>query len=75
VIFIGARDGELARIIEDHRCGLVVEPGDVEGLKHAIAQVADDPEMGRRGRELYLERFAPSHAFAAWERVLEEASS
>lgn len=75
VIFIGARDGELARIIEEHRCGVVVEPGDVEGLKAAIGTVAGDPDMGRRGRELYLERFAPSHAFAAWERVLEAAAS
>src|SRR5204863_141914 len=28
VIFIGARDGELARIIEEHRCGIVVETAD-----------------------------------------------
>lgn len=75
VVFIGARGGEVARIIEDHRCGVVVEPGDVEGLKRAIARVAEDPDMGRRGRELYLARFAPSHAFAAWESVLEEAAS
>lgn len=75
VIFIGARDGEVARIIREHRCGVVVEPGDVEGLKRAIREVAGDPEMGRRGRELYLARFAPSHAFDAWERVLENAGS
>ncbi len=74
VIFIGARDGELAGIIEKNRCGVVVEPGDVEGLKQAIAAVATDPDMGRRGRDLYLERFAPLHAFAAWERVLERAA-
>jgi len=79
VIFIGARDGELARIIGTHRCGVVVEPGDVDGLSRAIAALAADPgeaaEMGRRGRALYLARFAPQHAFAAWERVLEEAAS
>jgi len=73
VIFIGAKDGELARIIEEHRIGLVVEEGDAEGLARAIRGV--DPEMGRRGRELYLARFAPEHAFAAWERVLQEAST
>jgi glycosyltransferase involved in cell wall biosynthesis len=77
-IFIGARDGELARIIEEHRCGVVVQPGDVEALTRAIAMLASDPaaaaEMGRRGRELYLARFEPQHAFAAWERVLEEAA-
>jgi len=70
VIFIGARDGELARIIEEHRCGLVVE--NAEELAEAIRRL--DPEeaeaMGRRGQELYLARFAPEHAFAAWERVL-----
>jgi colanic acid biosynthesis glycosyl transferase WcaI len=76
VIFIGARDGELARIIDAHRCGMVVQPGDVEGLTRAIASLASDPaaaaEMGRRGRELYLARFAPQHAFAAWEKVLQD---
>jgi len=79
VIFVGARDGELARIIERHGCGIVVEMGDVDGLTNAIASLANDREaaaaMGRRGRELYLVQFAPQHAFAAWERVLGEAAS
>jgi len=74
VIFIGARDGELARIIEEHGCGLVVQAGDAEGLARAIERLAADREeaeaMGRRGRELYLSRFAPQRAFAEWERVL-----
>jgi len=75
VIFIGAKDGELARIIEAHRCGIVVEQGDVDGLARAIGVVRDEGEaMGRRGRELYLAQFAPEHAFAAWERILEEAT-
>jgi glycosyltransferase involved in cell wall biosynthesis len=74
VIFIGARDGELARIIDEHGCGLVVEAGDAGGLARAIERLAADREeaeaMGRRGRELYLSRFAPQRAFAEWERVL-----
>lgn len=79
VILVGARDGELARIIHAHRCGIVVEMGDVDGLTNAIRTLANDrteaAAMGHRGRELYLARFAPHHAFAAWERVLEEASA
>jgi colanic acid biosynthesis glycosyl transferase WcaI len=75
VLFIGARDGELARIIDAHRCGFVVTPGDAEGLARAIRMLANDrdaaADMGRRGRALYLARFAPEHAFATWERVLE----
>ena len=72
VIFLGARDGELARIIEESRCGLVAETADQ--LTDAIRELKENPEeaeaMGSRGRALYLARFAPEHAFAAWERVL-----
>ena len=79
VIFIGARDGELARVIETCHCGLVVDAGDTEGLVRAIETLSGDRDaaraMGERGRELYLHRFAPKHAFAAWERVLEEAGA
>lgn len=79
VVFVGARDGELARIIDEHHCGIVVEIGDVDGLTDAIRTLANDraeaAAIGHRGRELYLTRFAPHHAFAAWERVLEEAAS
>lgn len=76
VIFIGARDGELARLIEQNACGIVVETGDVEGLVRAIESLAanrsEAAAMGARGRELYQQRFAPRHAFAAWTRLLEE---
>ena len=79
VIFVGAHDGELARLIEAYRCGVVVEPGDVEGLVRAIETLAHEREqtaqMGLRGRELYLHRFAPHHAFAAWERLLGELAA
>jgi colanic acid biosynthesis glycosyl transferase WcaI len=74
VIFIGAGDGELARLIRGYDCGIVIEPGDAEGLASAIRRLAQHREeakaMGQRGRALYLARFAPEHAFAAWERVL-----
>jgi colanic acid biosynthesis glycosyl transferase WcaI len=79
VLFIGAQDGELARFIQAYSCGFVIEPGDVEGLVRAIETLAGDREsavqMGLRGRELYLQRFVPGHAFAAWERLLGEIAA
>jgi len=75
VLFIGAHDGEIASIIDSYRCGVVVAPGDVEGLTRAIRTMAADPAgtaaMGARGLEAYRERFAPERAFEAWERVLD----
>ena len=79
VLFIGAPDGELARLIDEHRCGVVVQPGDVGGLAAAIRKLAhnraDTREMGRRGRALYDSQFAAPIALAEWERILEEAAS
>jgi glycosyltransferase involved in cell wall biosynthesis len=74
VLFIGARDGEIARLVREHECGFAVESGDADALARAIRELAADREMGRamgrRGRALYEARFAPPIAFAAWEDVL-----
>lgn len=74
VIFIGADDGELARLIRAHDLGYVVAPGDDAALAHAVEELAADPAraaaMGARGRALYDERFAPAIALAEWERIL-----
>ncbi|HEX9984122.1 MAG TPA: glycosyltransferase family 4 protein [Thermoanaerobaculia bacterium] len=79
VIFIGAADGELARLVDEHRCGVVVAPGDAEALASAIRSLAADraatAEMGRRGRDAYDARFSAPRALAAWERTLEEVAS
>lgn len=79
VIFIGAMDGELARLIFESRCGFVVEPGDAAGLANVLRRLDDDRDLTRRmglaGRALYEQRFAPHLAFAAWEKILDEAAS
>jgi len=79
VIYIGSREGDLARLTLDHDLGIVVAPGDSEGLVRAISGLADDPArvaaMGARGRALYEQRFAAPLAFAEWERLLSEAAA
>ncbi|HEX7153864.1 MAG TPA: glycosyltransferase family 4 protein [Thermoanaerobaculia bacterium] len=79
VLFIGAADGELARLIGEHRCGAVVAPGDAEALARTIHALAADraatEEMGRRGRAAYDAEFSATRALAAWERILDEAAS
>src|SRR5258706_6706337 len=79
VLFIGARDGELARIIQAHDCGFIIEPGHGEELAQRIRELAGDRNQARtiglRGRRLYEERFAPHIAFASWKRVLPERAA
>jgi glycosyltransferase involved in cell wall biosynthesis len=77
-IFIGAADGEIGNMLTKNDCGMVVRPGDAQGLADAIRALAADREraaaMGLRGRALYERAYAPSIAFAHWERILEDAT-
>ncbi|MDH7499051.1 MAG: glycosyltransferase family 4 protein [candidate division NC10 bacterium] len=49
-------------IVEGARCGLLVEPHDVEGLAKSMAYLLDHPfeakEMGKRGRRAVMERYS-----------------
>ncbi|KGJ66766.1 glycosyltransferase family 4 protein [Bradyrhizobium diazoefficiens] len=54
--------GALPDLIEHERTGLIVEPGDVEGLASALGRLIDDPELrqrlGENGRTLHRTRLA-----------------
>jgi glycosyltransferase involved in cell wall biosynthesis len=58
--------------------GIPVAPGDPKRLGEAIRSLVRDPEkradLGRRGRELVLERYAWDKAFARYEALLLEAA-
>ena len=48
-------------MIEDNRCGICVDPLNVEEIRHQISKLLDDTglarEMGRNGRELVVNRY------------------
>lgn len=73
-IFVGAADGEIARLLARHGCGVTVEPGDGESLAAQISALADDPDaaarQGRAARKLFDEYFDKPIAAAAWRRTL-----
>lgn len=76
VAVMGAR-AEVARVVSEASCGVVVEPGDVDALTAAIRSMADDDrlreEQGRRGREVFLERFARRYAAPRYAATLHAA--
>jgi glycosyltransferase involved in cell wall biosynthesis len=73
-IAVVAPDGELARIVTEGGCGVVVSPGDGEGLAQAILSLMRDDEgraaMGERARRLAEGPYARSAALDRWERTL-----
>ncbi len=58
---IGARACAMPEIIDEGRTGLLSRPADAADLAERLCEIADDPqraaEMGRAGRERFLERF------------------
>ncbi len=65
-------------LVEDGVNGLLVQPGDDDGLRRAVARVLDDPELGCRFVEQGRRRapsFAREATFSRVEALLNEARS
>lgn len=76
VLFIGAPNGEISRLIQTDRFGLCVAPSDAEALANAIELLCDHPaetlRMGDAGRRLFERRFDGAKALAEWSALLDE---
>jgi colanic acid biosynthesis glycosyl transferase WcaI len=79
VVFIGDADGELARIIREHRVGVAVASGDAAGLRQALERLRDDPDerlqMGLRARALFEQRYTLHAALDRWQELLGEVTT
>ena len=64
------RESEVAYVVEEERCGLVVDPGDADGVRTAILDLAADPErvqeMGERAFEAYCTKYRQEQAIRAF---------
>ena len=76
VIFVGDPDGEIARAIAAHDCGVTVAGGDAAGLAAAIKDLRASPErlrdMGKRARAAFEREWDEPIALARWREVIAE---
>jgi len=74
VIFVGDLDGEIARAIAAHDCGVTVAAGDAEGLAAAIKDLRASPDklraMGARARAAFEREWDKPIALARWREVI-----
>lgn len=65
--------GELANLINEHKVGLVVDPGDFEGLTQMILNLRKDnalrKEMGKNARKLVVEHFSQKEVGRKLEKI------
>lgn len=74
VAFVGDVDGEIARLIEQGKCGFSVPQGRGDLLAAGITRLAGDPSIGlaqgQRARALLDSRFSRSAAHCRWDTLL-----
>lgn len=75
IVVIGAKDGELARLVREHDCGIAVETGDVDTLHASLLRLGAAPElaaaMGMRARNMLEAGFTRARALARWDELLD----
>jgi colanic acid biosynthesis glycosyl transferase WcaI len=76
IIAVAACDGEVARLVRQHDCGIVVEPGEGALLAHMLRRLRADPgrlaEMGHHARAMLDAHFTRRRAFERWRSLFEE---
>jgi colanic acid biosynthesis glycosyl transferase WcaI len=75
IIAITAKDGEIAQLVEQYGCGIVIAPREAkvlaDALIHFSGNAARVAEMGQRARAMLEAHFSRRQAFARWRAVLE----
>jgi glycosyltransferase involved in cell wall biosynthesis len=69
-LFVGDPQGDLARMLRDHDCGIPVAVGDSDRLAAELRALADSlgrlASMGANARQLGLARYTSEHAVTDW---------
>lgn len=73
---VGTRIGGVSEVVDDGVNGLLVEPGDVDGLTNALLMLLRDPalraRMGQAGRARAEQRFDQRRQVPEAERIYAE---
>jgi hypothetical protein len=71
---IGENEGEIGRLVREHRCGTTITPGDAARLADNLRHWSEDPlvitEMGAKARQMLDARFTRHHALDQWSRLI-----
>jgi colanic acid biosynthesis glycosyl transferase WcaI len=77
MIAICAKDGEIARMVEQNQCGVVIEPGNPAQLVDWILRLSKDAKlraaMGQNARMMLEAQFSRRQALTRWQTFLEHA--
>jgi colanic acid biosynthesis glycosyl transferase WcaI len=75
LIAICAKDGEISKLVEQYKCGFVVEPRNADALVDSILQLSNDTElrtrMGQQARAMLEANFTRQQALQRWRSLVQ----
>jgi colanic acid biosynthesis glycosyl transferase WcaI len=78
IVAIGDTEGEIARLVRRHRCGVAIAPGNAEQLAGMLQRWSQDPrtvlEMGACARQMLDAQFTRRQALARWSGLLDRVN-
>lgn len=79
IVMIGNGEGEVGRLVREHRCGITIAPGDAGRLADTLRRWSEHPrgiaEMGAHARQMLDARFTRRRALDHWRRLIEQLCS
>jgi glycosyltransferase involved in cell wall biosynthesis len=79
ILFIGSVDGELARLVREYDCGIVVQAGRGDLLAKSVLELlVDGPRRSRLGsnaRRLLDQRYSRANAHQRWHHLLHRVAA
>jgi glycosyltransferase involved in cell wall biosynthesis len=78
VIALVPEHSEIANIVREENCGLVVDPDDLDGLINAIFFLKDNDgirrQMGQNGRKAFENKYTTRIAAKAYKKILDKVT-
>ena len=78
MVLIARRSCDLAQLVLQEGCGIVVEPGEAAELAQQLQTLSEQPEqvaaMGQRSLELYEQRFGMERSIDRYAALLEHVA-
>ena len=75
VLLISEKNSDLAQLIEQYNCGILIKPGDSLSLAKTINLLAQQPnrvsQMGRNALKLYLDKFGKDKSIDSYASLIE----
>jgi colanic acid biosynthesis glycosyl transferase WcaI len=78
ILAVTDADGEIARLVRDHGCGVHVAPGDSHGFAEAVRALANDSaraaSLGAAARAASEQVYSRENALSKWRAILKDAA-